>query len=226
MSFANTLRRGGLAVAFCLLSTAANAAWINELHYDNLSSDVGEFVEIAGLASENPDDFSIVRYNGKDGLPYTGFLADPDPVALFREATYWIKLFRFKRNGLQNGRDTSSSVEGDGIALLDGSTVAQFISYEGVFTALGGPAAGLSSVDIGVEEASDAPVGTSIGLRGSVFGADGLVWTHFELATPGAVNAGQSFAASREGAVPDSGATLALLGLALGGLLAWRRCQG
>ena len=42
-----------------------------------------------------------------------------------------------------------------------GGTVIEFLSYEGVFTAVGGPANGMLSVDIGVEQNS-APVGRSL----------------------------------------------------------------
>jgi hypothetical protein len=52
--------------------------------------------------------------------------------------------------GLQNGSP-------DGIALVDNfGRVIQFLSYEGPMTATSGPAAGMTSTDIGVEEANSA----------------------------------------------------------------------
>jgi uncharacterized protein len=44
----------------------------------------------------------------------------------------------------------------DGIVLYDGTSVVQFLSYEGTFTASGGVANGLSSIDIGVVESNSA----------------------------------------------------------------------
>ena len=64
----------------------------------------------------------------------------------------------YPQDGLQNGSP-------DGIALVNGTTVVQFLSYEGIFTALnsptGTPAAGLESTDIDVAEAGTDPVGRS-----------------------------------------------------------------
>jgi len=47
-------------------------------------------------------------------------------------------------SGLQNGTD--------GIALVDNGDVIEFLSYEGSFTAMDGPAARMHSIDIGVFE--------------------------------------------------------------------------
>ena len=49
--------------------------------------------------------------------------------------------------------------EASEVALVDdGGTVVMFISYEGSFTATDGPASGLTSTDIGVNEPTDSPV--------------------------------------------------------------------
>ena len=51
----------------------------------------------------------------------------------------------------------------DGFALVDGTNaVVEFLSYEGSFTAADGPAAGMTSTDIGVFESSSTPVGHSL----------------------------------------------------------------
>ena len=55
-------------------------------------------------------------------------------------------------SGIQNGSP-------DGIALVNGSTVLEFISYEGTFTATNGPATGMTSTDVGVSEPTSSPVG-------------------------------------------------------------------
>ena len=52
----------------------------------------------------------------------------------------------YPSNGLQNGSP-------DGIALVDaGNVLVEFLSYEGTFTGVGGPAAGMTSIDVGVSE--------------------------------------------------------------------------
>ncbi len=52
----------------------------------------------------------------------------------------------FSRVGIQNGSPGR-------LALVDGSSnVVQFLSYEGSFTAVGGPADGMTSEEIGVIE--------------------------------------------------------------------------
>ena len=38
--------------------------FINEIHYDNIGTDSGEFIEIAGPAGTNLAGYSIVLYNG------------------------------------------------------------------------------------------------------------------------------------------------------------------
>jgi uncharacterized protein len=61
----------------------------------------------------------------------------------------------FPVNGIQNGPI-------DGVALVQGTTVLEFLSYEGTFTATNGPAAGRPSTDIGVAESGTEPVGQSL----------------------------------------------------------------
>ncbi|MBU1227576.1 MAG: ExeM/NucH family extracellular endonuclease, partial [Actinobacteria bacterium] len=64
----------------------------------------------------------------------------------------------FLRAGIQNGSP-------DGWALIDDTgAVIEFLSYEGSFTATSGTANGMTSVDIGVAEASTTPAGQSLQL--------------------------------------------------------------
>tara|TARA_B100000575_G_scaffold142106_1_gene113383 strand:- start:499 stop:1179 length:681 start_codon:yes stop_codon:yes gene_type:complete len=44
--------------------------WINEFHYDNASSDTGEFFEVAGSAGLELDNYRVVMYNGSNGATY------------------------------------------------------------------------------------------------------------------------------------------------------------
>ena len=49
---------------------AVPAVWINEIHYDNAGTDVGEFIEIAGTAGFDLAGYSLVVYNGSNGGTY------------------------------------------------------------------------------------------------------------------------------------------------------------
>ena len=139
---------------------------INEIHYDNVGVDVGEAIEIEGPAGASIEGFSLVLYDGTNqttyGTPqtFTGVL----PASC---DTRGVAFIVYPSNGVQNGSP-------DGIALLDGAgNVLEFISYEGVFTAANGPAAGLTSVDIGASQNS-APVGNSLQRSSTGFWSAGV----------------------------------------------------
>ncbi|HRW75698.1 MAG TPA: Calx-beta domain-containing protein, partial [Saprospiraceae bacterium] len=159
--------------------------FINEFHYDNTGGDVGEFIEVAGTAGLDLSNYSLVLYNGSNGLVYntlplfgtiddegngTGAVSFPYPV-----------------NGIQNGAP-------DGIALVEGGTnVLYFLSYEGTFTALDGPANGLLSTDIGVLEVGGEPIGLSLQLTGSGMGYNAFTWSGPSPESPGDLNDDQDF---------------------------------
>ena len=160
------------------------AAWINEFHYDNASTDAGEFVEIAAPAGTDLTGWQIILYNGSTGAPYhtltlAGFVPD-------QENGFGTLSFLYAVNGIQNGSP-------DGIALVDpAGIVVEFISYEGTMTAVGGPADGMTSVDVGASESGTAS-NTAIGRTGSGDEAADFAWTLIGDDTPGGVNPGQSF---------------------------------
>lgn len=161
--------------------------WINEFHYDNAGADTGEFIEVAGPAGLDLTGYSLVLYNGNGGgvsatLALGGVIPDQQAGA---------GVLSFAAAGLQNGG--ASTPEADGIALVaPGGQVLEFISYEGVMTATNGPAAGMTSLDVGVAEPGNAS-GTSIARTGS--GGEGLdfAWTLSSDDTPNAINGGQAF---------------------------------
>jgi predicted extracellular nuclease len=161
----------------------ASDVFINEIHYDNTGGDSGEAVEVAGPAGTDLSGWSLVRYNGNNGLAYgttnlSGLL--PNQQDSFGTTFELIQ-------GLQNGSP-------DGIALVDNNgSVVQFLSYEGAFTALDGPANGLISTDIGVSEPGNTPVGFSLQLGGSGTTSDDFSWQEAMLNTFGAVNTNQTF---------------------------------
>ncbi|MEO1063531.1 MAG: ExeM/NucH family extracellular endonuclease [Actinomycetota bacterium] len=178
----------GALVALAVVPAGAvdggsSTVFVNELHYDNDSGDVGEFVEVAGPAGTDLAGWSIELYNGNGGGSYgtislSGTLAD---------AGEGYGVLSVARAGIQNGAP-------DGLALVDPSgTVVQFLSYEGVFAATDGPASGLTSTDIGVLELGNTPIGQSVQLTGTGTTAGDFTWTGPAAESPGAVNAGQSF---------------------------------
>jgi DNA/RNA endonuclease G (NUC1) len=116
----------------------------SEIHYDNSEDDIAEQIEIEGPANTDLSGWSIVLYNGNGGLTYdTKSLTGLTIPAMCGERGVVVIPFA----SIQNGSP-------DGLALVHGSEVVQFLSYEGTFAATDGPAAGLTSTDIKVEEGS------------------------------------------------------------------------
>jgi predicted extracellular nuclease len=173
------------AVTFARAFTMSPAdVFINEIHYDNDSTDANEAIEIAGPAGTNLSGWTLVLYNGANGQSYnvralSGVISD-------LQNGFGTLLFTYPVNGIQNGSP-------DGVALVNGDTLVQFLSYEGSFTAVGGPADGVASTDIGVTETGSEPVGQSLQLRGSGSIYQDFTWAGPSPLSPGAVNAGQTF---------------------------------
>ncbi|NNF10268.1 MAG: ExeM/NucH family extracellular endonuclease, partial [Acidimicrobiia bacterium] len=102
----------------------------------------------------------------------------------------------FAQSGIQNGSP-------DGLALVDaGSTVIEFLSYEGSFTATNGLANGMTSSDIGVSEPSSTSVGESLQLTGTGTMGGDFIWASSQPNTFGSVNTGQAFSDGSAGPVP------------------------
>ncbi|RKR88671.1 5'-nucleotidase [Micromonospora pisi] len=147
------LTSGALGLASGTAAVAAEPTanpFISEIHYDNAGTDSGEAIEIEAPAGFDLTGWQIVLYNGNNGASYnTRTLSGAVPAAGVVVATYPV-------DGVQNGSP-------DGIALVapDG-TVAEYLTYEGTFAAVGGPANGLTGTDIGVAEGSTSPVGSSL----------------------------------------------------------------
>jgi len=171
-------------LAMVAVEASAQAVFINEIHYDNVSTDTGEFVEIAGPAGTDLAGWTVELYNGNGGASYgTINLAGVLPDQGNGGGT-----LSFAHAGIQNGSP-------DGMALVNSTgNVEMFISYEGTFAAVGGPADGMMSVDIGVSEPGSTPVGSSLYLvdlptRGQVY--TDFMWVGPFPESPGAVNPGQ-----------------------------------
>ena len=163
--------------------------FINEFHYDNASTDTGEFVEIVvgpGYGGEISD-IQLLLYNGSNG-GLDGSAQVFDDADLGETTASGHRLFSKFIPGIQNGSP-------DGFALVVEGQVREFLSYEGSFMAIEGLATGLTSVDVGVAQTSSTPVGlSSIGRSGTGSYAEDFTWNRFDGLphTPGAVNDGQS----------------------------------
>ncbi|MCG8553014.1 MAG: 5'-nucleotidase C-terminal domain-containing protein, partial [Desulfobacterales bacterium] len=166
-------------------SSGSTSVFINEIHYDNASTDQGEAIEIAGPAGTDLTGWRIVLYNGYNGEAYnttslSGTIADLG-------SGYGAVAVTYAANGIQNGAP-------DGIALVDDSaSVVQFLSYEGSFTATNGPASGMASTDIGVSESGSTPVGYSLQLAGTGSVYQDFTWQDAADNSFGSVNGGQAF---------------------------------
>ncbi|WP_369056006.1 ExeM/NucH family extracellular endonuclease [Kineococcus terrestris] len=163
----------GLPVAS---AAAPTAPFVSEVHYDNAGADVDEFVEVELPAGSSSAGLSVVLYNGSGGASYATL---PLPEATAGAAAQVVTVDG-PAAGIQNGSP-------DGIALVRGAEVLEFLSYEGVFTATNGPAAGTTSTDIGVSEAGTEPAGQSL-QRTHDAAADALVWSGPAPASRGSVN--------------------------------------
>jgi len=173
------LIKAAILSAFCFSmvpSSFASDVFINEVHYDNISSDEGEALEVAGLAGSELTGWSIYLYNGSNGASY-GSVSLSGTIPNQQDG---FGTLSFAKSGLQNGSP-------DGLALVDPSgNVVQFLSYEGTLTATNGPADTLTSSDIGVAETSATPAGYSLQFNG-------VTWQEASVNTFGLVNTGQTF---------------------------------
>jgi uncharacterized protein len=157
--------------------------FINELHYDNIGGDVGEFVEVAGTAGTDLTGWSLVLYNGNGGAPY----ATINLTGTIDNEGAGFGALSFATPGIQNGAP-------DGVALIDAAgNVVEFLSYEGSFVAVGGPANGLTSTDIGVSEAGAEVAGLSLQRTGTGSGPANFIFTAPADDSPGSINTGQTF---------------------------------
>lgn len=192
--------------AFAFLATEqarANHVWINEFHYDNTGADTGEFIEIAVRSDDffNAAAITLTLYDGATGAVYgtpmtlSAFTASSPFSIANSSTTVRFLTLAFASGGLINGQGGFSLSVNQGPAA---GLVIQFLSYGGSFTAIDGPASGRVSTDVGVTENDTTPVGASLGLSGTGFGASDFTWANNAGQTAGAPNMGQSFAAVPE----------------------------
>ncbi|MDN5923584.1 MAG: endonuclease [Xanthomonadales bacterium] len=181
-------------------SAAPPEVFVNEVHYDNAGADSNEGVEIAGPAGTSLSGWSLVLYNGSNGQSYaTTSLSGSIPGNCAGTAEGVVVA---APGAIQNGGP-------DGLALVDASAqVVQFLSYEGSFTATNGPAAGMTSTDIGVAETNNTASADSLQLSGSGSAYADFTWGGPSAASLGACNAGQQFSAGGGGGAGDTAPTV------------------
>lgn len=134
--------------------------YINEFHYDNTGTDVGEFIEVAGPAGTDLSTYTITLYNGSGNVSYSTTALS----GVIDDEGSSVGAVSFFIPGIQNGGNSTTPAP-DAIALSKaGNTNIQYLSYEGVMSgaATNGSAIGLNSVDILVFEDGTNAVGTSL----------------------------------------------------------------
>lgn len=166
-------------------STPPHVVWINEIHYKNAGTDQDEGVELAGTAGGSLADYVLYFYRDVSTIYAQQTLSGIFPDEQNGCDTLW-----FSQASIQNG-------PADGIALVapDG-TVVEFIYFEGALTATAGPASGMTSTNLLVNQSSDTPVGHSLQRIGSGNTADGFTWDGPTAHSPGTRNTNQAFTTS------------------------------
>jgi hypothetical protein len=156
--------------------------WINEFHYKNMGTDSGEFIEIAGPAGFDLSICTIELYNGTTGTNYQTI-----PLSgIIPNQSNGVGTLSFLAPGMQNG-------PADGIAIVKAGLVIQFLSYEGILTGNTGPANGITSTDIGVQESkTTTQIGFSLQLKGTGNKYGDFIWNAPTAESPGTLNAGQT----------------------------------
>jgi len=87
---------------------AVTPVFINEIHYDNVGTDVGEAIEIAGPAGTNLTGWRIVRYNGNNpnnGVDYTSPAANETLTGTIPDSGIGIKPVRKKLRFIASSLD-------------------------------------------------------------------------------------------------------------------------
>jgi uncharacterized protein len=185
----------GVGLALAVLPSqafsVATTVFINELHYDNVGTDVGEFIEIIGPTGTDLSGWQVVLYNGMGGVVYnTTTIPASTILGNLGGSCAGYGVYVVNITGIQNGAP-------DGMALVNaGGTLLQFLSYEGAFTGVGGAANGVTSTDIGTAETGTELAGLSLQATGTGSQYSSFTtWTTPVTATSGACNTGQTMIA-------------------------------
>lgn len=154
----------------------ATNVFVNEFRYGK-----DAFVEIAITGVESGW-YEVILYRGEDGLVYSrhelsvGIRHDEEQISF----------------SLLDGITMLGDSGPSGLALVDTEQgiVLQFLSYDGSFVAEDGPARGLTSTNVEVDEWQ---WGGSVQLGGSGCLSSDYIWVDGAVPSPGRINSHQSF---------------------------------
>ena len=181
---------GSATITVSAASGSASNVRISEFHYDNESTDTNESVEIEGDANGSLAGWSLVLYSGSTGSATQGQSYGTIALSGTLPSSCGTRgVLSFAAAGLQNG-------DKDGFALVNAAgAVVEFLSYEGSFTATNGPAAGMTSTDVGVDEDPAPAAGRSLQRagNGTWFGPSASTFGACNAATPPLPQTGITF---------------------------------
>ena len=150
-----------IQIDFPSCSTVCSGVLLNEIHYDNQSVDIDQFVEIAV-----PNNFSVNLANYDlhlyDGISGDQYFAENLDNAVFESSDSNYDYYTWEPDSIQNGSP-------NGFALSEQGTHCSFLSYEGSFVANNGPSSGLTSIDLVASEDGNDLSGASLQLIGGVW---------------------------------------------------------
>jgi len=152
-------------VGSILFSKTVHAdTFISEIHYDNAGTDQNEAIEISSDTAADLRSWRLVLYNGSNGRAYntTSLTAVTADASCGENGGTLV--IHYPTNGIQNGAP-------DGMALVKDGQVVQFLSYEGSLIASDGPAAGMTSSNIGDGETSSTLSNESLQLVDGIWSA-------------------------------------------------------
>lgn len=179
------------------LGVQGQTIFINEIHYDNSSTDTLEGFEIAGPAGTQLECFKVVQYRSdstQNSNVTNLFGRIPDQCSGF--GTLWFDAPGQMSNSGPRGLALVWDSDRSCCPISAPDSVYHFLSYEGGMLAKDGDAAGMTSFVTDFDEGSSVPVGNSLQLTGL-----GSIYTDFggwadPTATPatmGFPNVGQVF---------------------------------
>jgi hypothetical protein len=139
-----------LTFSIFLLAITLSAQVINEIDYDQPSTDNAEFMEFAMPLTALLSDFRVTLYRANGTAYRSAFTLDNADVTctagIGLQYCVWDPT---GNNNIQNGPNVGVS-----FYQISTSTLIEVLSYEGTFTATEGDANGMTSTDIGVADNS------------------------------------------------------------------------
>ena len=157
-----TPRNSSSPAKTCVATPPLPQVHFSELHYDNGGTDVNEKIEIQGPANKDLTGWKVVLYGGDAAPDFSAYSTTTLGVLDASCGATGLYVVSYPVNGIKNAKFNGAGNPA-GMALVDNTgAVVEFLSYEGTFTALDGPAAGITSTDMGVAEEPPPDAGNSL----------------------------------------------------------------